>query len=317
MRPKGVTNSRYRAVTCVWIAQLMLTLPLFAYASPIPTEVKKMVAFIYVPHPKTGQLVPNGTAFFIGVPGEGTLQKKTFRYLVTAKHVLTNGEGGSWYSSIIVRVNKVASGTDSVPVTLITEGPGKNVFTEADPTVDIAVVKMPARVSEDDINVFPISQITSKEDFPKLRVSEGTDIFFVGLFNYHTGEERNYPVVRFGHVALLSNEKVSWNGVMTDLYLVESGSYGGNSGAPVFLFYETARADGSSTIDLENLHLAGVMKGTFRDIQPVAEAEVDTSVKTFSFSSNGIAAVTPSYKLKEILYSSELVSQRTEGLSSK
>jgi hypothetical protein len=125
------------------------------------------------------------------------------------------------------------------------------------------------------------------------------------MFVPHIGERRNYPVVRFGHVALLSDEKVSWNGVPTDLYLVESSSYGGNSGAPVFLWFGMGRADGSITIDMPNVRLAGVMKGTFLDAEPLREAV--TARTLISVASNGIAAVVPAYHLREILFSPALV----------
>jgi hypothetical protein len=167
---------------------------------------------------------------------------------------------------------------------------------------------MPAAIKGDDIMAFPVSQIATPEDFTQLRVSEGTDVFFVGMFVPHIGEKRIYPVVRFGHVALLSEEKVVWNGVPTDLYLIESSSYGGNSGSPVFLWFGMGRADGSTTIDMPNVRLAGVMKGTFLDAEPLREAA--TNRTPFSVASNGVAAVAPAYHLREILFSPELVALR-------
>lgn len=51
------------------------------------------------------------------------------------------------------------------------------------------------------------------------------------------GEHRNNPIVRFGRVALLPEDKIPWqeNGKSAEsveLYLLETQSYGGNSGSP-------------------------------------------------------------------------------------
>jgi hypothetical protein len=49
------------------------------------------------------------------------------------------------------------------------------------------------------------------------------------------GTRRNYPVIRFGRVAMITEEKVKFGDYEADLYLVETGSYGGNSGSPAWL----------------------------------------------------------------------------------
>jgi len=60
-----------------------------AMAGPIPPEVKSVVVFVFIE--REGKLIPNGTAFFVGVknPSEPT----TFSvYLVTAKHEMRKGD---------------------------------------------------------------------------------------------------------------------------------------------------------------------------------------------------------------------------------
>jgi hypothetical protein len=74
--------------------------------------------------------------------------------------------------------------------------------------------------------------------------------FFAGLFVSYYGEHRNNPIIRFGRVAMLPEDRIPWR---TDpskpvenvrLYLLETQSYGGNSGAPVFFFLGADRNPG-------------------------------------------------------------------------
>lgn len=277
-------------------------------AAAIPKDVKKLVAFIYIENAK-GELIPNGTAFFVGVPSE-TDADRLFGYLVTAKHVLTSGEGGPWLPRVFLRLDKLQGGTETVVIPLVPDGPTKNVFTSPNSTVDIAVIPALPDQKAIDFKVLSVDLVTSQDDFPKLGIAEGSEVFFTGLFTPHTGQKRNYPVVRFGRVALLSDEKVDWNGVPTDLYLIESSSYGGNSGSPVFLYLGADRTPGSLVVGPPELRLAGVMKGAFQDVQPIKA--LSTSTIPVSLSNLGIAAVVPSYHLRNILFSAELSRLRSQ-----
>ena len=55
-----------------------------------------------------------------------------------------------------------------------------------------------------------------------------------------TGRDRNFPIVRTGHIAMMPDEKIpkvkigDWEG-NADAYLIESRSIGGWSGSPVFV----------------------------------------------------------------------------------
>ena len=285
------------AVTCVSKT--------FVLASEVPKEIKKVVGFVFLPVDHDG-LRARGTGFFVDVPSEAD-SSRIVRYIVTAKHVFTNGDEGPWFSKVVIRVNKNAGGVDELPLNLVAEGPHKNVFASTDTTIDIAVATICSDMSRDDVVSFPVDQLTRQEDLPKLHIAEGTEVFFVGMFAAHIGAARNYPIVRFGHMALLSDEKVMWNSIPADVYLIESGSYGGNSGSPVFFYRGEPRADGSITIDYPNLRLAGVMMGTFLDLQPLQNWPSDD---VLSKASNGIAGVAPSYHVREIIYSSEVIGSR-------
>lgn len=64
----------------------------------------------------------------------------------------------------------------------------------------------------------------------QLEISEGDDVFFSGLFESHYGQLKNQPIIRFGKVALVTDEKIEWKEEkppkLLDLYPVECQSRG-------------------------------------------------------------------------------------------
>src|SRR5436190_20570972 len=94
-----------------------------ASSMQIPSQVKQVVAFVYVLD-QNGQLKPNGTGFFVGVP-HPTTADTWYVYLVTAKHVLRQGDTGPFYSKVSIRLDKKSGGTDSIDVQVIPDGTTK------------------------------------------------------------------------------------------------------------------------------------------------------------------------------------------------
>jgi hypothetical protein len=78
--------------------------PRLLFGAPVPAEVKTVVAFVFAPAEKAGQLKPWGTSFFVGVADPND-EKRIFSYLVTAKHVLQTEDRKSWLSKIFLRLN--------------------------------------------------------------------------------------------------------------------------------------------------------------------------------------------------------------------
>jgi hypothetical protein len=269
---------------------------------PIPAEVKKTVVFIFVPG-NDSKPIPQGTGFFVGVkiPQDPT---RYFVYLVTAKHVLRTNDNKAWLPTVFVRLNRKDSGSDTLRLDLIAEGKEKNIFTHPDPSVDIAVIPVLPDETKYDFKIIQDDLLTSKEDFKKLNITEGSEVFFTGLFVQHIGEQRNYPIVRFGRVALITDEKIDLGGVRSDVYLMEANAYGGNSGSPVFFYLGIDRQPGSVILGEPVLKLAGIVSGHFNDIIPIQVAQTNTI--PFVNPNLGIAVVVPAYKLQEILFGDEL-----------
>jgi hypothetical protein len=267
-------------------------------------ETKQTVVFIFAPAPD-GSALPLGTGFIAGVKHSAT--DAYFTYLVTAKHVIVDS-AGAVRSRLFIRMNKRDGGSEFLLLeTRIAE---KNVlYTHpTDGLADIAVVPVAISNQKYDYKVVQDEAIPTKEEMKKLEISEGSDVFFTGLFLPFFGQGRNYPVVRFGKVSLIPDEKIPWRTdatkppEMRELFLLETQSFGGNSGSPVFVTVPTSAFGASS------LRLIGIMMGTFEQGSPISVIE---NSATAVFKQNlGIAAVVPAYLLRDILFSNSLMEFR-------
>lgn len=269
---------------------------------PIPPETKKCVGFIFRKD-SAGRDIPIGTGFYVATQSPD--KKQQHGYLVTAKHVLQSGATGRTYlAEVIVRLNRKGGGTETCEIPLQTEGREKNVFFHKDASVDVCVIPLPYDFSSLDVIFLPTSWVTSKQQFEQLKISEGSDVFFVGMFTPHLGKSKNYPVARFGRVALLSDEKIDFGGEPQDLYLIETFSFGGNSGSPVFFYLGSDRDPGALIVSRPIVKLAGIMTGAFsKTLSIVKDQKIAGQIP---LNNMGIAAVTPAYTLWEVIFSDEL-----------
>jgi hypothetical protein len=293
-----------------------------ALGATIPPDVKKAVTFIFpadsrgnlVRDPKSGIPMPYGTGFFVFVSNDPP-KAGGYGYLVTAKHVLRSPTGQD-FSKVYLRLNKLKGDAEFVPLDLAQAGRSV-VFAHPDPTVDIAVV--PAFPSESvfDFKMIPAEFLTGKS-VSEIGVSEGTEVFFTGLFTSYLGEHRNNPIVRFGRVAMLPEDRITWQETgqaaqLVELYLLETQSYGGNSGSPVFFYFGADRNPGSIIVGPPVLKLAGIMRGSFNENRAIGFVQPDAAPPIPVSSQNiGIAAVTPAHLLYEILFSDGLKKFRSD-----
>ncbi|MBI2232183.1 MAG: hypothetical protein HYU46_24200, partial [Deltaproteobacteria bacterium] len=290
------------------IVVVAVLLPRLLFGAPVPPEIKTVVAFVFAPGPKADQLKPWGTGFFVGVKDPKD-ENKSFVYLVTAKHVLQTEDRKSWLSKIFLRLNTRTGDSGIIEIPIVPSGKNQTVFLHPnDSTADVAVIPGLPDQKRFDFKLLPMELLTSKQDFADLKIVEGSEVFFTGLFSPHVGTRRNYPVIRFGRVAMITDEKVKFGDYEADLYLVETGSYGGNSGAPLFFYLGSDREPGALILGPPILKLAGVMSGTFLDAQPVRA--VETARIAVAPSNMGIAAVVPAYKVLEILSGPEVTARR-------
>ena len=267
-------------------------LPLASKAQNVG-QFKEATAFIYAKD-SLGNPVPNGTCFIIGIPSKSDTLSNYYFY-VTARHVLENKDG-SLMKDIFIRMNTKDSQTRFIYHPIVTSGPNQSVFFHKDLNVDIAVLIYSPGKSDYDFKVLAESFITGRDEFNKLKIEEGTEVFFTGLFVPYVGERKIFPICRFGHISLFTNEKINWIGKEREMFLMEISSYGGNSGAPVYI--KITETNGS-----QKYILGGILSGTFRDVASIAF--IQTNNAPVALYNNGISGVTPVYLLHDILNSIE------------
>lgn len=289
-----------------WLSLLVaLGIQTAAPAIQIPVQIKKAVVFIYAPLSATND-APDGTGFLVVVP-DPKVTNSFCCYLVTAKHVLRPPDS-PWLPQILVRINRRDGNADKLPIDLHPDGKYKNVFVHRDDTVDLAVIPF-VPTPHETYDFLPLGQpmLTTKETFKALQIQEGSEVFFVGMFIHHLGTKRNTPIFRFGKVCLITDERISFVGHERELYLIEASAYGGNSGSPVFFrtgYEHPPHISGIAFGPEPAAALAGVVSGCFND--EVLVRTIPTGSANATFPSLGISAVTPAYKLGEILFSDEL-----------
>lgn len=135
-------------------------------------------------------------------------------------------------------------------------------------------------------------------------------MFFCGLFSNFYGQLRNYPIFRFGKVALLTEERIPFDNQLSELYLLETTSFGGNSGSPVFFNLGGMREGMGLVINTKyEYFLAGIIKGYFGAPIDAKVLNINKPI-TIPFQNAGIVAVVPAHLLLEILNSPNLKEKR-------
>ncbi len=259
-----------------------------------------------------------GTGFLILYPEPREGENRGFAYVVTNKHMVREpGPDGSlghgpFLKSILIRLNTKKPLVDSgvsftygtAPV--IFDSGDLNVLVHpTDPFVDLAVI--PVQLDPETLDYFTVgtSLFATKALIDEKHLDESNEVVFAGLFAPYTGIHRNYPVVRHGKLAMMSDERIPWTpGVTEDLFLADVMSFGGNSGSPVFI-----RTGGDNqAIGNYEYFLLGVMQGYY---SVDSQVSVQTSqVNEVAKENTGIAAVVPAQKVLDILNSPRAVSKR-------
>jgi hypothetical protein len=259
-----------------------------------------------------------GTGFLLFYPDKRVGEGGGFCYLVTNKHMVREPglDGilgkGKFLQTISVRINTKKPLQDSgvsytfgqLPVSYM--GGDLYAFVDpVDPLVDLAII--PISLNQDTLDFFMIQPalFATKTLIDDKHLDESNEVVFAGLFAPFTGNLRNYPIVRHGKLAMMSDERIPWEpGATEDLFLADVMSFGGNSGSPVFI-----RTGGDNqAFGSIQYFLLGVMQGFYSTDSKVSvqTAELNGVAKE----NTGVAAVIPAEKISEILESPRAVSRR-------
>ena len=259
-----------------------------------------------------------GTGFVVVVPTP--CGRFNVGYLITAKHVAFHLEG----RQVFIRTNHVGGGVAFFKLP-------KDVTWfrhPADPNgVDIAVAHWSPTAGVADVSPIGIGEwFLTEEILEKRQIGPGDNVFAVGLFSLVIGQQRNWPIGT-GNIAMMPDERIprvntgGWSGSVEG-YLIESRSFGGLSGSPVFVRptfnFSFVAEDGEATVGYAagQPYLLGLVQGhwAIRDesindsfIRPEADREKLNL---------GFAIVVPAKKILEVLNQPALIKIREEFAAS-
>lgn len=253
-----------------------------------------------------GDPVPSGTGFLLTTLGN---QNRRFDYLVTAKHVFEGLHKRA--EAMYLRVN-AGDRSDALR-------PGEGVtylklektgwLFHDDPTVDVVVGPLDL-VLRPDVNqgvgtfttrmdslegILEAPAYLAKQSDCPWPPYEGEDVIFIGLITHFDGQETNLPVVRKGNVGLITNEPIKGPYGKSQYHVINAQSYPGNSGAPVWAYYERAD-DGTG---LHSFYYLGVLSSGYPELEELRKARNTES----GYYNLGVSLVTPIEKVVEILNS--------------
>jgi hypothetical protein len=278
----------------------------------VPPDILKCVVFIG----RTVGGVPRfeGTGFLVGLDSRAD-SRVMFPYLVTAKHVASVVEGDFW-----VRMNK-KDGT-SVQVDASNQ---RWTYHPSDPSADVAVMSwgMPDDL---DHRAIPLPMMLEwPSNLEAEGIGVGDEVFLSGLFASAYGRAKNSPIIRKGNLAMIPADKIRTRDMgPIDAYLIETHSFGGLSGSPVFAretivmkVNKPPRLVGQQPklIDVHaagGFYLIGLAHGHYeideRDINAPAVRPAGDERRV----NLGIAIVVPAGKVMDVINSAPFVKGREE-----
>jgi hypothetical protein len=260
----------------------------------VPFEILDCVAFLcYRDSPDVYKYA--GTCFYFGFEDPKT--KILFSYLVSAKHVIIAAKSHSMDGKIYIRVNIKDSRAEYFEV------PSEWVSLENSdgPTIDVSVVRW-LHSQNHELKLLHHDLAATVDTINREFISVGDEVFYVGLFPDHPGDDRNIPIVKFGNIASFPVSGIPTNhfGRIT-AFLMESRSIGGLSGSPVFVHINSGqrRQFGSNRIynSEDKIFLIGLLHGHWnlhvpRENAPIVEKQSDSVMEEEKLNM-GISIVIP------------------------
>ena len=187
----------------------------------ISDTVKRCVGFVGI---REGRDIKwGGTVFFINITDGGL----KFCYMVTAKHVAEALEG----SDCVLRVNS----REGHAVILEASATKWWYHPSESAVVDSAVAPLAPLTRDFDIATISHTLFATPEVIQEYEFGIGDEVYVSGLFTRVTRTARIQPVVRTGTIAMMPDEKIEFSTIgLIEAYLIETKSFGGLSGCPVF-----------------------------------------------------------------------------------
>ena len=253
------------------------------------------------------------SGFFVGLFSE-RCKGQAFRYFVTTEHALSLDIASTMRYG--VRVNRREGGIAVIPIERWYTHP-------SDRSADVALAPFepnPGYI----VQILGENLFRPKDDFRKLEIGIGDEVYFPGLFMLaqQESDNKNQPILRMGNIVMLPDFKIPSESGLIDAYLVEARSIGGLSGSPVFcrrtmslLWNDGVSGESARTFHgmTGEIHLIGMMHGHWdakeSDINQVQIQPLDKKGRGVNM---GIALVIPVAKIIETLNHPTLVHMREE-----
>jgi hypothetical protein len=239
------------------------------------------------PLPPNLTLFPLGSGFVTGVEKRGASTPPVWngwKFLITAKHVIAN------QNEIVIRVNaEKESKLVCKPLKLETQGKGQNVIM-APAGVDLVAIVLPQLEDADPTVVTP-SLLVDEAMMTEGSIGVGTQVLTIGYLFSYSGQKANFPVAKFGHISLMTDESWYFNPeskLMEQGYALDLSNAPGLSGAPVYSHGVEFETDPFRYRELPP-YLIGVVKGLM--LAPVNGQLI----------SQGVAVVEPGANLKTLM----------------
>ncbi len=317
--------------------------PLTGEPSTIPSDFNKNAVLFLFQKNTTTNYEPLGTSFmvqvanlhyphiYIPIPfvGKNIILFHPW-YLVTAKHVLFD-EKDNLRQDVYIRFNNNTNGISWAPLSALIQNQLFRVLFSTNTAVDMAVVTLnipskipkmlsPGLIWPNNISLGAIdsSLLLTSDKMVQYDIKEGYDMFFVGLFVNFYGSNRNFPICRFGHLAMIPDEGISIAGKPKQtLFLMDTPAYGGNSGSPAFFRTErsipilkTLNLLSSKSGEHDKIILAGIVDAMFTDPYEVDANVPPFRTPLFTMGNAGIAAIVPATYIHEVLFSKDEIKNR-------
>lgn len=278
----------------------------------VPDEVLKCVVFIGRDKGVAVEYI--GTGFFVSLAEKEGGRTFRFNYLVTANHVANAIDGAPFK----IRANRRTG--QAAEVSVNESGNVKWYRHSKGDAVDVAVCDVTLPTNQFDTKAIGTDGFLTRELAETTHIGAGDEVLITGLFSKITGDEKNIPIVRVGHLAMAPSEPI----VPTSLgnieaYVVEVKSLGGISGSPVFirqtidipgLFKWGTNIPATAQAYSNVVRLLGLAHGHWNlDLQKINDPSPEHAQDAFNI---GLAIVVPAEHILEVLNNKELTEMRAK-----
>jgi hypothetical protein len=235
---------------------------------------------VYGPDAKKPGNTSFGTVFFMGIPIKGD-EKNARAVLVTASHVL-EGIGGDTATLLLRRRDKNGN-YNPFPYNFKIRENGAPIFVKHD-QADVAAMFISVPNEKLPISVLPPTFLVDDKRIEQLELHPGDEVFCLGFPLFANGPG-GFPFLRGGRLASypLTPMKTikEWD--------FDAVLYDGNSGGPVYFYYENRRYGDSA-------HL-----GFVRGILGLVIQQINSAIPDFNDKPLNYGVIVPAQFIKETL----------------